>query len=89
MCLCRVGAVAPVSVTVEVRTGTLVIGKGKEGNKMAKYDVKYACGHTVTIQLYGPEKDRQRKIAYYEQYYSCPDCYAREKDEKKCYWLFA
>lgn len=31
---------------------------------MAKYDVTYACGHSATIQLFGPEKERTRKRAW-------------------------
>ena len=40
---------------------------------MAKYTVDHTCGHTVTHQLYGPGKDRDRKLAWLETV-SCPDC---------------
>ena len=42
---------------------------------MAKYEVKYLCGHTCTVQLLGKNEERQRKIKYYENYCVCPDCY--------------
>ena len=42
---------------------------------MAKYDVKFSCGHVETIQLYGKESDRQRKIAWLEEHGECSACY--------------
>ena len=50
---------------------------------MAKYNVKFSCGHTATIELYGKEKDRQRKIAWYEENGLCPDCYRKQQEEEK------
>ena len=41
-----------------------------------KYTVKFACGHKAMIELDGPTKDRERKIAYYKQSGICPACYA-------------
>ena len=41
---------------------------------MAKYQVTYACGHTDTIQLYGKEADREKRLAYLATI-DCPDCY--------------
>lgn len=48
-----------------------------------KYDVKFSCGHTCTIQLYGSTADRERKIAYYERAGTCPDCYREMKEMEK------
>ena len=31
---------------------------------MAKYDVTHRCGHTVTVQLVGPHKERARRIEW-------------------------
>lgn len=31
---------------------------------MAKYTVKFACGHEEVINLYGSHTERERKIAY-------------------------
>lgn len=46
---------------------------------MAKYDVKFSCGHTHTIELYGPTAERERKIKYLEAYGICPECEEAEK----------
>lgn len=48
-----------------------------------KYDVKFACGHTSTIELFGKAAERERKIAFYEKNYLCPDCYKDMKEEEK------
>lgn len=50
---------------------------------MAKYDVRFSCGHVATICLYGKEADRQRKIAWYEENGLCPDCYRKQQEEEK------
>ncbi len=42
---------------------------------MAKYHVKFSCGHVQTVELFGKDKDRQRKIEYYEERGLCKDCY--------------
>lgn len=42
---------------------------------MAKYDVTFGCGHTETVQLYGKESDRKRKIAWLEEHGECSACY--------------
>jgi hypothetical protein len=51
---------------------------------LAKYDVTYACGHSDTIQLYGPGRDRDWKLAR-EESKLCPDCYKAklEADRQK------
>jgi hypothetical protein len=46
---------------------------------MAKYDINYSCGHSARIDLYGPERDRQRKIAWFESDGHCSDCYRDKK----------
>lgn len=49
---------------------------------MAKYDVTYSCGHTATIQFYGPSAERERKIAWMEREGLCPECYREwQRDE--------
>lgn len=50
---------------------------------MAKYDVTYSCGHSGTIQLFGPYKSRDRKIEWYENEGLCPDCYAEKQRQKR------
>ena len=48
-----------------------------------KYDVRFACGHTEGIQLYGKTAERERKIAYYEQHGMCSRCYAEQREAEK------
>ena len=51
---------------------------------MAQYDVTYACGHTGTVQLYGPMRDRRWKLDR-EREKLCRACYVagRRKAEKQ------
>jgi hypothetical protein len=43
---------------------------------MAKYSIDYACGHgSFEEQLFGPGKDRERKIEWLGSNKVCPDCY--------------
>lgn len=49
---------------------------------MAKYEVKMSCGHTVEVQLYGKEADREKKIAWLEKYGMCTECQKADKAEK-------
>lgn len=46
---------------------------------MAKYKVDFSCGHTETIELVGKYKERERKIAYYEECGCCSACYREKK----------
>lgn len=41
---------------------------------MAKYNVTYNCGHTGVVALFGPNKDREWKLAREEEKL-CPECY--------------
>ena len=50
---------------------------------MAKYDVTYSCGHSETVQLYGPTRDRQRKIEWMERDGLCPECFKAHKEAKQ------
>lgn len=50
---------------------------------MAKYEIKFSCGHTETIQLYGKMKDRQRKIEYFEREGLCSECYKKAIEQEK------
>ncbi len=48
---------------------------------MARYTITYKCGHTATVNICGPTKDRDRKAAWYESQ-ECPECRrARENAE--------
>ena len=43
---------------------------------MAKYTINNACGHgTHEVALFGPTKERERKLAWYEETHLCPECY--------------
>ena len=42
---------------------------------MAKYTVKFSCGHEGVVDLIGKEKDRQRRIEYLEGCGLCTECY--------------
>jgi len=41
---------------------------------MAKYDVTYSCGHSERVKLFGPTRDRERKIEWMESRL-CYDCF--------------
>lgn len=49
---------------------------------MAKYTIMMSCGHEDTIELLGKEKDRQRKIAYFESGGLCKECYKKKMEEQ-------
>jgi hypothetical protein len=44
---------------------------------MAKYQVKYLCGHVAEIYLFGKQSERLRKIEFYEKNFSCPECWKK------------
>lgn len=47
---------------------------------MAKYTVEYSCGHWGEVNLYGPGKERERKIEWFKNQALCPDCYKASKN---------
>lgn len=46
---------------------------------MAKYTVKFSCGHVAEVNLYGLEVERQRKIRHMRECWLCPACYEQSK----------
>lgn len=50
---------------------------------MAKYNVQFACGHTETIQLFGKESDRAKKIAWLTEHGVCSACYKARIDAER------
>jgi len=40
---------------------------------MAQYQVTHTCGHSETVQLYGPSKERERRLTWLRSQ-SCLDC---------------
>ncbi len=45
-----------------------------------KYDVNFSCGHEATIELFGKNEERHRKIEYLEKFGVCPKCYQEQKE---------
>lgn len=48
-----------------------------------KYTVTYSCGHAGTVELFGPERDRERKLEWYRDSAVCPECYAKQQAEER------
>lgn len=48
---------------------------------MAKYTVKFSCGHEGTVNLYGRASDRERKLKWLETQL-CWDCQKAEQEKK-------
>ena len=47
---------------------------------MAKYGVTAGCGHESTVELYGPEKERQRRLEWMRSPTGmCNTCYTEHK----------
>lgn len=42
---------------------------------MAKYEVKFSCGHTETVTLFGPKDKRQKRIEWLTQNGTCTQCW--------------
>ena len=47
-----------------------------------KYEIKYACGHTGTVQLFGKTADRERKVKWLETQI-CPACEHAETERRR------
>ena len=47
-----------------------------------KYDVKFSCGHTEEMQLFGKMEDRERKIKYLGKNGLCSECYKKKMNEE-------
>ena len=51
---------------------------------MAKYTVTSGCGHTTTVQLYGPVAERKRRIAWMQSAGGqCNPCYAAAQQAER------
>lgn len=50
---------------------------------MAKYTVNMSCGHTETVELFGKDADRHKKIEYFETYGLCKECFKAQVKEKE------
>ena len=49
---------------------------------MAKYTVKFSCGHEATIELFGKYGDRARKIKWMEEHGDCPECSRKAREQE-------
>lgn len=47
-----------------------------------KYNVKFSCGHVQEKELFGKSEEREKKIAYFEKYGLCHECYLEQKDKE-------
>ena len=47
---------------------------------MAKYNINYSCGHSRVVQLYGPGKERARKLEWMAGQ-DCPQCWGAKQRE--------
>lgn len=56
---------------------------------MAQYEVKFSCGHTETMYLYGKEKARYSRIEYLEKHGLCSACYKAKQDARRAATLAA
>lgn len=45
-----------------------------------KYTINYTCGHHGEVELFGANKERERKIAWHEGNV-CPDCYKAQMEK--------
>lgn len=46
-----------------------------------KIDIKFSCGHSGTVELFGSADERQHRIAYLEKYGMCSDCFKAQQAE--------
>lgn len=50
---------------------------------MAKYTVKFSCGHEQTVELFGKGSDRKRKMEWYAESGLCSECYKKQMEEER------
>ena len=48
-----------------------------------KYDITFSCGHTGTVELFGKDKDRQKKLEYFQKNGLCSECYKKKMREEE------
>ena len=48
-----------------------------------KYDVNFSCGHEATIELFGKNEERHRRIDYLEKFESALNAIKSKKKLKK------
>jgi hypothetical protein len=50
---------------------------------MSQYSVTYSCGHSGSVSLFGPHKERERKLEWLASAGLCPECLAKEREAEK------
>lgn len=55
----------------------------KKVDKMAKYEINFACGHTEIRDLFGKHIDLERKIEYFERNGVCSECWEKQKEAER------
>ena len=53
-----------------------------------KHNVIYSCGHSGEVELFGPSKERERKLKWYQTSGLCPKCYAEYKNKERASQAF-
>ena len=53
-----------------------------------KYNVEYSCGHKGTVELFGPTKDRESKIEWYEHEHYAQNVIKKEWKKRKRKWVW-
>lgn len=48
-----------------------------------KYTILMSCGHEDTVELFGKNVERERKIEYYKTYGLCKECYKAHMEEQQ------
>jgi hypothetical protein len=48
-----------------------------------KYMVKFSCGHTAQVELFGKSSERDKKISYFEKYGVCQECKISQREIEK------
>lgn len=46
-----------------------------------KYTIQMGCGHEDTVELFGKDADRQKKIEYFKEKGLCKSCYRKKMEE--------
>lgn len=49
---------------------------------MAKYSIRHSCGHYQEVELFGPDSERHRRIAWLEAHGICTACYLKAKSQE-------
>lgn len=48
-----------------------------------KYNITFSCGHTGTVELFGKDKDRHKKLEYFQENGLCSECYKKMMREEE------